>query len=94
MPSRKRVKSGGHGERGCCRVLKQKHWLGSGHQPFMWLRLPGLLQGAVGTQSGHGEEPIQDWGLMLGLGCKMGDLGKQQLDKTPESLHELGPGKS
>ena len=31
---------------------------------------------------------------MLGLGCKMGDLGKQQLDKTPESLHELGPGKS
>ena len=35
MPSRKGVKSGGHGEGGCCRVLKQKHRLGSEHQPFM-----------------------------------------------------------
>lgn len=52
------------------------------------------MQGAVGAQSGHGEKPIQDWGLMLGLGGKMGDLGKQQLDKMPKSLDELGPGKS
>ena len=30
----------------------------------------------------------------MGLGAKMGDLGKQQLDKTPKSLDEMRPGKS